>query len=89
MSDFGRKGLGDKLSEKATPQSSKSTVDKASEAVTNLGDSVSRNVVPSSEKSTTQNLSDKVTNSKHEAQHQAGHGGMLDSVKDTLGLNKH
>jgi hypothetical protein len=42
MSDLGRKDFSDKASEKLTPDSSKSTFDKASENVTGGLDKVSR-----------------------------------------------
>jgi Heat shock protein 9/12 len=40
MSDTGRKGMTDKLSEGVTPDSQKSTLDKAKESVTDAGDKV-------------------------------------------------
>ncbi|TKA72928.1 hypothetical protein B0A55_06857 [Friedmanniomyces simplex] len=97
MSDLGRKDFSDKLSEKVTPQESKSTTTKLSEGVTNLGDSASRNAVPDSEKSTTQKLSDGMTNEKHA--HESGHTGhtghtsatepsLLDKAKDAVGMGK-
>jgi hypothetical protein len=40
MSDTGRKGMTDKISEGVTPDSQKSTLDKAKESVTDAGDKV-------------------------------------------------
>jgi Heat shock protein 9/12 len=40
MSDTGRKGLGDKVSEGVTPDSQKSTLDQGKEAVTDTADKV-------------------------------------------------
>merc|ERR1712115_341349 len=42
MTDDSRKGLGDKVREKVTPQESKSTTDKVKEGVTNTADKASR-----------------------------------------------
>merc|ERR1712100_308144 len=42
MTDDSRKGLGDKVQEKVTPQESKSTTDKVKEGVTNTADKASR-----------------------------------------------
>lgn len=42
MSDDGRKGMMDKLKDKATPESSKSTIDKVKEGVTGAGDKAQR-----------------------------------------------
>ncbi|KAK3637382.1 hypothetical protein LTR56_013732 [Elasticomyces elasticus] len=58
MSDLGRKDFSTKASEKMTPDSSKSTVDKVTESITNTGDSVSRNTVPGEQKSTSQKAAD-------------------------------
>ena len=49
--------------EKITPDSSKSTVDKVKEKVTNAADKVKREVVPDSHKSGTQAAKDKVSRS--------------------------
>merc|ERR1712029_1230611 len=42
MTEDSRKGLGDKIQEKATPQESKSTTDKVKEGVTNTADKAPR-----------------------------------------------
>ena len=46
MSDTGRKGVGEQISEGITPDSQKSTLDKASESVTDAGDKVAASVQP-------------------------------------------
>ncbi|KAK5699790.1 hypothetical protein LTR97_005921 [Elasticomyces elasticus] len=91
MSDLGRKDFSTKASEKMTPDSSKSTVDKVTESITNTGDSVSRNTVPGEQKSTSQKAADAVSNTKHNAQHDAktDDKSMVDKAKDAVGLNKH
>lgn len=40
--DSGRKDAGDKLADKFTPQSSKSTTDKIGESLGNVGDKIQR-----------------------------------------------
>merc|ERR1711988_1773726 len=50
MTDDSRKGLGDKVQEKVTPQESKSTTDKVKEGVTNTADKAQRDVVPDDQK---------------------------------------
>ncbi len=40
MSDTGRKDISSKISESATPDSQKSTLDKASESMTDAGDKI-------------------------------------------------
>ena len=51
MSDTGRKGLGEQVSEKVTPDSQKSTLDQAKESVTGAGDRVASAVQPSTSRS--------------------------------------
>jgi Heat shock protein 9/12 len=46
MSDTGRKGMTDKLSEGVTPDSQKSTLDKTKETVTDAGDKVAGLATP-------------------------------------------
>ena len=55
------------ISDKMTPQSSKSTTDKVGEAVGNVGDRAQRDLVPDSQKSTTQSMSDKAGREKDSA----------------------
>lgn len=49
MSDHGRKDLSDKVADKITPDTTKSTVDKAGDHVTGKADKVGRDAVPDSE----------------------------------------
>ena len=42
--DSGRKGLGDKIGDKATPNSQKSTIDQVKDGITGAGDKVQRYV---------------------------------------------
>ncbi|KAF2155333.1 hypothetical protein K461DRAFT_311600 [Myriangium duriaei CBS 260.36] len=80
MSDTGRKDFSDKVGEKVTPDSQKSTTDKISESVTGATDKVSRDVQPDSSKSTTQELSDKTSCEKHDGE------STTDKIKHGLGL---
>merc|ERR1739841_184813 len=59
MTDDSRKGLGDKVQEKVTPQESKSTTDKVKEGVTNTADKAQRDVVPDDQKSSGQAAADQ------------------------------
>ncbi|KAF1962880.1 heat shock protein 9/12 [Byssothecium circinans] len=61
MSDVGRKDLGDKAQEKVTPDSQKSTLDKAKESITGAGDKAAGSAQPDSNKSATQKVSDSVS----------------------------
>jgi len=81
MSDSARKDFGTKAKEGMTPDSSKSTVDKAKESITDTMDRVAGEAQPDSQKSTSQSAFDKGKREKD--------GTFLDNVKDTLGLNKH
>ncbi|TKA65995.1 hypothetical protein B0A49_10358 [Cryomyces minteri] len=83
MSDMGRKGLGDQVSDKLTPDSQKSTLDKASDTASGLGDKVAGAVQPDSQKSTTQKMADSTRSGGDDAQKQGE--GMLASAQQTLG----
>merc|ERR1711904_638885 len=61
MTDDSRKGLGDKVQEKVTPQESKSTTDKVKEGVTNTADKAQRDIVPDDQKSSGQAAADKAS----------------------------
>jgi len=61
MSDTGRKPLVDQAQEKLTPDSQKSTADKAKEGITSTADDVAGMVQPGDSKSTTQKLSDETS----------------------------
>jgi len=82
MSDLGRKGLGEQAKEKATPDSQKSTIDKASESATGLGDKAAAAVQPSGEKSTTQKIADSAPGTGDSAQNQGK--GIMDSIGDSV-----
>ncbi|KAL6710789.1 hypothetical protein ACN47E_007846 [Coniothyrium glycines] len=82
MSDFGRKGLGEQASEKLTPDSQKSTGQKASESVSGIGDKIAGSVQPEGQKSTTQKLGDATRSGGDDAQNKGQ--GVLGSVQDTL-----
>ena len=82
MSDFGRKGLGEQAQEKITPDSQKSTFDKAGESVSGLGDKVASSVQPEGQKSTTQKLGDSTRSGGDQAQNQGK--GILDQASQGL-----
>ena len=82
MSDLGRKGLGDQAAEKLTPDSQKSTGQKASENVTGLGDKVASAVQPEGQKSTGQKVGDSVRSGGDNAQNQGS--GILDQAQQGL-----
>ncbi|EPX75290.1 hsp9-like protein [Schizosaccharomyces octosporus yFS286] len=61
MSDPERKPFTDQMKEKITPDSSKSTIDKAKEQVTGAYDKVAKNFTSDESKSSTQEAHDKVS----------------------------
>jgi len=61
MSDPGRKSVGDQFAEKITPESQKSTLDKASESASSTYDSVAGSLQPGDSKSTSQKLTDETS----------------------------
>ena len=63
-SDTGRKDLSTKAEEKATPDSSKSVIDQAGEAISGAYDKAARDLVPDSQKSAGQSVSDKASRVK-------------------------
>ncbi|KAL5114092.1 hypothetical protein ACEQ8H_008024 [Pleosporales sp. CAS-2024a] len=82
MSDSLRKGLGDQVSEKITPDSQKSTGQKASENVTGFGDKIAGSLQPEGGKSATQKLGDATRSGGDDAQNQGK--GFLDSASEGL-----
>merc|ERR1712072_1128670 len=72
MTEDSRKGLGDKVQEKVTPQESKSTTDKAK------GD-----VVPDDQKSSGQAAADKASRTTDAHKDDKS---MMDKAKETLGM---
>ncbi|KAF1843854.1 uncharacterized protein K460DRAFT_408175 [Cucurbitaria berberidis CBS 394.84] len=90
MSDALRKDFHTKAGEKITPDSSKSTLDKAKESITGAGDKAARGAQPDSEKSTSQSVSDKFGRSKDREVHGSSSGSVVDKTKSAFGLgDKH
>ncbi|KAF2447280.1 chaperone/heat shock protein-like protein Hsp12 [Karstenula rhodostoma CBS 690.94] len=83
MSDLGRKGLGEQAKEKVTPDSQKSTLDKASESVSGLGDKAASSVQPEGDKSVTQKAGDATRSGGDSAQNEGK--GVLANAQETLG----
>merc|ERR1712099_155601 len=83
MTDDSRKGLGDKVQEKVTPQESKSTTDKVKEGVTNTADKAQRDAVPDDQKSSGQAAADKASRT---ADSHKDDKSMMDKAKETLGM---
>merc|ERR1711981_508329 len=83
MTDDNRKGLGDKIQEKATPQESKSTTDKVKEGVSNTADKAQRDVVPDDQKSSGQSAADKASRT---ADSRKDDKSTMDKAKETLGM---
>lgn len=83
MSDSMRKGLGEQVGEKVTPQSQKSTGTVLSENVSGAADKAAGAFQPSEEKSTTQKIGDSTRSNADSAQNESS--GYLDSAKNTLG----
>jgi len=83
MTDSTRKDFSDKVEEKTTPNDSKSTVDKASEGISNTVDKAQRDLVSDKDKSTTQSVSDKASREKDE---HTGDKSIVDKAKDAVGL---
>jgi hypothetical protein len=73
MSDAGRKDFSTKAKEGITPDSSKSTLDKAKEGITDAMDRVAGESQPDSQKSTSQSAFDKGKREKD--------GTFVDNVK--------
>ncbi|EHL00747.1 putative chaperone/heat shock protein Hsp12 [Glarea lozoyensis ATCC 20868] len=82
MSDNLRKGLGDQVSEKATPQSQKSYTQVAGENLSGAADKVAGAVQPEGDKSTTQKLGDSTRSGADKGQNQGS--GLLDQAKEGL-----
>ena len=82
MSDSARKGLGEQVGEKVTPQSQKSNTQVAKESVTGAADKAASAVQPDSEKSTTQKLGDSTRGGADSAQKDGS--TYVGQAKDTL-----
>jgi len=83
MSDNARKGLGEQVGEKVTPQSQKSYTQVASENISGAADKVAGAVQPEGDKSATQKLGDSTRSNADSAQN--GGQSYLDSAKETVG----
>ncbi|KAK8250546.1 heat shock protein 9/12-domain-containing protein [Phyllosticta capitalensis] len=97
MSDAGRKSVTDQVTEKVTPDSSKSTLDKAKETLTGTYDRAADAVQPNDSKSTSQQAADKVRGGSDDASDaskgyvqtaQETVGGLAQSVADTINGKK-
>lgn len=86
MTDAGRKDIGDKMQNKMTPDSSKSTMDQVKDTVTGVGDKAQRDVIPDSQKSTSQSMQDKASREKDS--HTGGGESILDKAKSAVGMDK-
>lgn len=64
MSDKNRKNFTDRVSETITPDSQKSTMDKAQEGMTNAYDKAASNIQPEEEKGMFQKISDSFSGNK-------------------------
>ncbi|OAG33985.1 hypothetical protein AYO21_11865 [Fonsecaea monophora] len=86
MSDTGRKPLTDQAQEKLTPDSQKSTLDKAKESATGTADDIAGMVQPGDSKSTTQKLADETSAKSSSAQDTlAGATKNIQETASTLG----
>ncbi|KAI5793905.1 putative chaperone/heat shock protein Hsp12 [Peziza echinospora] len=86
MSDLGRKDFSTQAKEKITPDSSKSTLDKAGEGITNTADKVAGAVQGDASKSNTQSAFDKTRREKDNAVHGGTGESIADKVKNAVGL---
>ncbi|KAA8618981.1 chaperone heat shock protein Hsp12 [Pyrenophora tritici-repentis] len=78
-----RKGLGEQAQEKITPDSQKSTMDKASESLTGAGDRVAGAVQPEGQKSAGQKVGDATRSGGDNASSEGK--GMMESAQETVG----
>ncbi|PGH26591.1 hypothetical protein AJ80_01720 [Polytolypa hystricis UAMH7299] len=87
MADSGRKDFSTRAQEQFTPESAKSTQQKAKETVTDTADRVTRGTQPDSQKSAGQGTVDKAQRASDNQQ-----GGTTstigDKVKGALGMDK-
>jgi len=83
MSDNLRKGLGEQVGEKVTPDSQKSYGQIAQEKVTGAADQVAGAIQPEGEKSTTQKLGDATRGNTNSAE--GGAQSYLDTAKQYVG----
>ncbi|KAK4980905.1 hypothetical protein LTR66_000661 [Elasticomyces elasticus] len=83
MTDSGRKDMTDKVSDKMTPDSQKSTTEQAKDTASGMYDKAASAVQPESQKSTTQKASDTVSGKGGDAESQGK--GMMANAQETLG----
>jgi len=81
MSDIGRKGLGEQVQEKVTPDSQKSYTENASENISGTYDKAASALQPDSEKSTTQKMGDNTRSGADSAQNDGK--GIVQSAQET------
>ncbi|PUU81556.1 heat shock protein 9/12-domain-containing protein [Tuber borchii] len=87
MSDAHRKDFSTKAKEEITPDSSKSTLDRTKESITNFADKIVGGAQSDHHKGNTQEVFDKT---RREKDHQEGNSGsLLDKTKDTLSTDRH
>lgn len=84
MSDLGRKSFTDKASEKLTPDSQKSGLEKAKESVTGGIDKAAAAITPDDQKSASQSVGDKIQkgSDKADSQVQKDKKGFSDTAND-------
>ena len=86
MSDTGRKDFSTKAKEQVTPDSAKSTQQKAKETVTDTTDRVARGFQPDDSKSSAQSTLDKGQRVHDDSVHGGTPSTIGDKVKNALGV---
>ncbi|KAK1146377.1 hypothetical protein N8T08_003164 [Aspergillus melleus] len=88
MSDSGRKDFSTKAKEELTPDSMKSTQDKAKEATTDTTDRVAQGFQSDDSKSGPQEAFDKTQRGHDNKEHGGATESVGDKVKGALGIGK-
>ncbi|KAI9822148.1 MAG: hypothetical protein M1832_003151 [Thelocarpon impressellum] len=88
MSDLGRKDFSTKAKEEITPDSSKSTLQKTKESITDTADRAARGGQPDSSKSTGQSVFDKSQRTSDRQAHGGTGESILDKAKNAVGIHK-
>ncbi|KAJ7172284.1 heat shock protein 9/12-domain-containing protein [Mycena filopes] len=83
MADTGRQSMTDKAGAALKPDSQKGTGEQVGDSLKGTGDSIASTLQPQSDKSATQKAGDTVSGNSNK-----NDKSMLDSAKDTLGMNK-
>ncbi|GAO47807.1 hypothetical protein G7K_2005-t1 [Saitoella complicata NRRL Y-17804] len=91
MSDFGRKDLTEQVHDKVKPDSQKSYLEQAGDALSGAYDRVAAAVVPAENKSTSQSAADSLRGTNDDAKAEGNSlydtvASGLTNVKDSLGL---